>query len=61
VRAESGDGWFALGGEPALTDADIAGAEDAQISGNLTEETARQTASILDSGPLPGMLTSTGG
>jgi preprotein translocase subunit SecD len=29
VRAEAGrsDGWFALGGEPALTDADVAGAE----------------------------------
>jgi preprotein translocase subunit SecD len=139
VRAENGDGWFALGGGPALTDADvdsadsmviqatqhpivvveltpqgqaafaeltrelahrgaslaepgsgieanqhlaividdrivavpfidfhvapngIDGAEGAQISGNLTEETARQMASILDSGPLPGTLTSTGG
>jgi preprotein translocase subunit SecD len=139
VRAENGDGWFALGGAPALTDADIAGAESmviqatdhpivvveltprgqdafadltrelahrganlaepgsgleasqhlaividgrivavpfidfrvapdgidgadgAQISGNLTEETARQMASIIDSGPLPGALTSTGG
>jgi preprotein translocase subunit SecD len=139
VRAEDGDGWFALGGEPALTDADIDradsmviqatqhpivvveltaqgqaaftdltrelahrgarlaepeggleatqhlaividdrivampfidfrvapngidGADGAQISGNLTEETARQMASILDSGPLPGTLTSSGG
>jgi SecD/SecF fusion protein len=26
VRAEDGTGWFALAGEPALTDADIAGA-----------------------------------
>lgn len=139
VRAENGGGWFALGGEPALTDADVAGAESmviqatqhpivvveltadgraafteltrelahrgarlggpgsgieatqhlaividdqivavpfidfraapngidgadgAQISGNLTEETARQMASVLDSGPLPGALTSAAG
>ncbi len=36
----------------------IDGADGAQISGNLTEETARQMASILDSGPLPGRLSS---
>jgi preprotein translocase subunit SecD len=136
VRAENGSGWFALGDEPALTDADIAGAESmviqatdhpivvveltargqtaftdltrelahrgadlaeagrgieasqhlaividdrivavpfidfrvapdgidgadgAQISGNLTEKTARQMASILDTGALPGRLSS---
>jgi preprotein translocase subunit SecD len=135
VRAENGSGWFALGGEPALTDTDIDqaksmvvqatahpivvveltprgqdafaeltrelahrganlaepgsdfeasqhlaividdrivavpfidyrvapdgidGADGAQISGNLTETTARQMASILDSGPLPGTLS----
>jgi preprotein translocase subunit SecD len=137
VRAEDGGGWFALGGEPALTDAEIAGAEDmfiqatrhpivvvdftaggrtafteltrelahrgseqaaggqddlaatqhlaividdrivavpfidfrmapdgidgsegAQISGNLTRETARQIAAVLDTGPLPAALSS---
>jgi preprotein translocase subunit SecD len=135
VRAEDGSGWFALGGEPALTDADIAraipstdpaieepivaleftatgqsafteltrelahrgarlaapgsgleavqhlaividdrtvsvpfidfrvapegidGAVGAQIQGGLTPETARQTAAVLDTGPLPGELT----
>jgi preprotein translocase subunit SecD len=31
VRAEDGEGWFALGGEPALTDADIAGADAIEI------------------------------
>ena len=139
VRAENGDGWFALGGEPPLTDTDIAGAdsmviqatqhpivvveltadgqaafteltrevaqrgarlagpgsgieatqhlaividdqivavpfidfrlapngidgsEGAQISGNLTEETARWMAGVLDSGPLPGALTNAAG
>ena len=139
VRAEAGrsDGWFALGGEPALTDADIAGAEPtvdrttqepavlveftagghaafadltgdlarrgaeragagaddleamqhlaividdrivavpfinfreapdgidgaggAQITGGLTPETARQTAAIVSTGPLPAALVS---
>ena len=139
MRAEAGrsDGWFALGGEPALTDADIAGAEPtvdrttqepavmveltagghaafadltrdlarrgaervgagaddleamqhlaividdrivavpfinfreapdgidgaggAQITGGLTPETARQTAAIVSTGPLPAALVS---
>lgn len=139
VRAEAGrsDGWFALGGEPALTDADIAGAapivdpamqepavaveftaagqaaftdltrevarrgkeraaagvddleamqhfavviddrivsvpfinfrvvpdgidgaDGAQIAGRLTPETARQSAAIVSTGPLPAALVS---
>jgi preprotein translocase subunit SecD len=35
----------------------IDGSEGAQISGELTPETARQIASIIDSGPLPAELT----
>ena len=138
VRSEDGEGWFALGGAPALTEADIAraepsvdpaidepivvtdftprgqaafseltrdvarrgarlaepgagleanhhlaivvdgrivsvpfisfrdvpdgidGARGAQIVSNLTEESARWMASVIDSGPLPGTLTSGG-
>ena len=138
VRAEDGEGWFALGGAPALTEADIAraqpsvdpavdepivitdftprgqaafseltrevarrgarlaepgagieasqhlaivlddrivnvpfidfraapdgidGARGAQIVGNLTGETARWMASVIDSGPLPATLTDGG-
>jgi preprotein translocase subunit SecD len=38
----------------------ISAAVGVQISGGLTEQTARQTAAVLDSGPLPADLTPEG-
>ena len=36
----------------------IDGADGAQIVGGLTQETARQTAAIVSTGPLPAALVS---